>query len=92
VKGSSIRWAPIIALAVVIVAAYYIVGHHKFSARGATRGFDEMALEVAWIGAAAILAIAVYRLLLNNSIAARLAAVPFVGPVVTSVQTLVNAA
>lgn len=91
-QHSSIRWAPLIALAVVIALAYYVLGHHKFSARGATKGIDEMALEVAWIGAAAVLAIAVYRLLLNNSVTARLAAVPYVGAVVTSVQTLVNAA
>ncbi len=87
-----INWAPIVALVAVVALAYYLIGHHRFSARGAFRGFDEMVLEVAWIGAAAVVAIALYRLMFNNSVAARLQAVPFAGPVVTSLQTLVNAA
>jgi hypothetical protein len=54
------------------------------------KGLDELAVETAFIGVSAIVAIVVFAYALNSSPAQRLASVPFVGALVRGGQAVVG--
>ena len=54
------------------------------------KGLDELAIETAFIGVSAIVAIVVFAYALNSGPAQRLASVPFVGAGVRGAQTVVG--
>ena len=54
------------------------------------KGLDELAIETAFIGVSAIVAIVVFSYALNSRPVQQLAAVPFVGTLVTGAQAVVG--
>jgi hypothetical protein len=54
------------------------------------KGLDDLAMETAFIGVSAIVAIVVFSYALNSQPVQQLARVPFVGPLVTGAQTAVG--
>ncbi|MGD0020479.1 MAG: hypothetical protein ABSD62_14650 [Candidatus Limnocylindrales bacterium] len=56
----------------------------------AFKGLDDTAMETAYIGVSAIVAIVVFAYILNSPLAQRLASVPFVGRLVTGGQAVVG--
>ena len=54
------------------------------------KGLDELAIETAFIGVSAIVAIVVFSYALNSRPVQQLTSVPFVGPVVSAAQAVVG--